>query len=95
VSAYLIVSIEITDPERYAEYVRAVPHTLERFKGKYLARGGRAEKLEGEWEPKRTVLVEFETAEDAKAWWASDEYREAKAIRHAAARTNMILVQGV
>jgi uncharacterized protein (DUF1330 family) len=94
-SAYLFVSIEITDPVRYAEYVQLVPASLARYGGKYLARGGRAERLEGAWEPKRVVLLEFESFERALAWWSSEDYTGPKALRHSAAVTNMILVEGV
>lgn len=61
--AYLLVNIQITDPQRYAEYVKVVPPTIARFGGRYLARGGRAERLEGGWEPRRVVLLEFPSFE--------------------------------
>lgn len=93
--SYLIVSIEITDPVRYAEYVRVVPATLDPYGGQYLARGGRSERLEGTWDPKRMVVLEFETFERARSWWASEDYRGPKALRQSAAVTNMILVEGV
>ena len=94
-AAYLIVSIEIKDPVRYAEYVKVVPATLATYGARYLARGGRAERLEGEWDPRRVVLLEFQTFEAAKAWWASEDYRGPRALRQAAAVTNMILVEGI
>lgn len=94
-AAYLIVNIEITDPERYAEYVRAVPASIARFGGKYLVRGGTAERLEGSFEPKRVVVLQFDSVQQAKAWWASEEYREPKALRQRSAITQMILVEGL
>jgi uncharacterized protein (DUF1330 family) len=93
--AYLFVSIEVKDKERYADYVRAVPPSIERYGGRYLARGGRTAQLEGDWEPKRVVILEFPSFERAQAWWASEEYREPKALRQRVAVTHMILVEGV
>ena len=94
-AAYIIVNIEITDPERYAEYIKVAPSTIAKFGGEYLARGGKVEKLEGSWEPKRVVVLEFETYEKAKAWWSCDEYAGPKKLRQSAAITNMILVEGM
>ena len=94
-AAYIIVEVEITDPDRYREYVKAVPATLEPFGGRFLVRGGRAENLEGPWQPKRIVVAEFESTERARAWWSSEIYRAPRALRQSAAVTNMIVVEGV
>jgi len=94
-AAYLIVNVEVTDPIGYQEYVKTVPPTLAAYGGRYLVRGGRAESLEGSYVPKRVVVIEFENAERARAWWSSGEYAAAKAIRHATATTDLILVEGV
>lgn len=93
--AYFIVDIDITDPGRYAEYIKAAPASIAAYGGKYVVRGGRAQRVEGSWDPKRVVVVQFDTYERALEWWASDEYREAKALRQAAAISNMILVEGL
>ena len=94
-AAYVLVNVEVTDPARYPDYVKVAPDSIARFGGRYLARGGRSERLEGEWEPKRVVVLEFPTYEQARAWWDSEEYRAPKALRQATARTNMILVEGM
>ena len=94
-AAYLIVNIEVTDPARYAEYVRAVPATIAAFGGRYLARGGRAERLEGDHEPKRVAVVEFESIERAKAWWSSEDYRPLKDLRRSASVADIVLVEGL
>jgi uncharacterized protein (DUF1330 family) len=94
-AAYLIVNVEVKDPERFAEYARLSPPCIARYGGEYLARGGKAEKLEGAWEPRRVVVVRFGSFEEAKAWWASEEYRGPKALRQSCAVTNMILVEGL
>ena len=93
-SAYLVVEVEVRDAGRYEDYKRMVPPTLAAYGGKFLVRGGAVETLEGEWSPKRMVIVEFPSAERARAWWASTEYAEAKALRQATADTQMILVEG-
>jgi uncharacterized protein (DUF1330 family) len=94
-SAYVIVDIEVTDAEGYEEYKKLAAPTVAQFGGKYLARGGATEVLEGEWQPKRLVILEFENIERAKAWLNSEEYRPARALRHRYARSNMVVVAGV
>jgi len=93
--AYIIANVEIHDHEHYPAYMRAVPDTIAAYGGRYLARGGKAEKLEGVWDPKRFVILEFESAERARAWWESTEYAGHKALRQRTAHTNMILVEGL
>lgn len=93
-SAYVIVDIEVTDPEGYKEYVRLAPPTLTMYGGRYLARGGPNETLEGDWHAKRLVILEFENVEKAKAWLNSPEYAPARALRHKYAKTNMVAVAG-
>ncbi len=94
-SAYVVVDIEVTDPEGYKEYVKLAPATVAQYGGRYLARGGHTEVLEGEWQPKRLVILEFESIEQAKAWLHSPEYAPARALRHRYARTNMVVIEGV
>ena len=93
--AYLIVSIEITNPDRYAQYIKQVPASIAKYHGRFLARGGKAEKLEGDWDPGRVVVLEFPGLAAAKAWWASTEYSGPNALRQSAAVTRMILVEGI
>jgi uncharacterized protein (DUF1330 family) len=94
-SAYLIVDIEVEDMARYETYKKAAPASIAAYGGRYLARGGRTEVLEGEWTPNRLVILEFESLERAKAWLDSPEYRDARALRQASARTNMVVIEGV
>lgn len=94
-SAYVIFDIEVTDPARYEEYKRLAPPAIAAYGGKYLARGGQADVLEGTWSPQRLVLLEFPTVEQAKAWIESPQYREARALRHATAKTHAVVVQGL
>lgn len=94
-AAYIIVEIEIVDPAGYDEYKKLAGSTVEKYGGKYIVRGGSTEVLEGDWQPKRIVVLEFESAERAKAWLNSQEYHEPRKMRHRTAKTNMILVEGV
>jgi len=95
VSAYVIVEIEVLDPVRYEEYKRLAPPSIAAFGGRYVVRGGRAETLEGDWNPKRIVVLEFESLERARRWWGCSEYRDAKRLRQEIARTRMIAVEGL
>jgi uncharacterized protein (DUF1330 family) len=93
-AAYIIVDIEVTDPDRYEAYKRQAQQTVEAYGGRYIVRGGPAERLEGTWEPRRLVVLEFPDVSTARAWWSSDAYRPARALRDATATSNMILVEG-
>ena len=93
--AYVIVDVEIKDPVRYEDYKKLTPGSLVPFEGKFIVRGGKAETLEGSWHPGRLVVVEFPSLEKAKAWWSSEGYAPAKALRQSASVTQMIVVEGI
>jgi uncharacterized protein (DUF1330 family) len=95
VAAYLIVQVEVSDPVRYEGYKKMVPPSIEKYGGRFLVRGGTTHTLEGAWTPKRFVMVEFPSVEQAKAWWASPEYAEARALRWATADSMMIVAEGI
>ena len=94
-SAYVIAQVEITDPGRYAEYVRQVALTIARHGGRYLARGGKSEQLEGRQAGKRIAILEFDSYERAKDWYESEEYRGPKALRQGASISSLVLVDGL
>ena len=94
-AAYVIVQVEVNDPVRYEAYKAMVPPSLEKFGGRFLVRGGKTHTLEGTWTPKRFVMVEFPSVEQAKAWWASPEYAEAKSLRQATADSMLIVAEGI
>ena len=94
-AAYVIAELDIQDAAGFEEYRRQVPATIERYGGRYLVRGGALEVLEGEWWPKRVVILEFPSLEQARRWYDSDEYRAPKALRLRTARTNAVIVEGV
>jgi len=93
--AYLISTIEITDPAGYEEYRKQVAPVLEKYGGRFLVRGGRIHCIEGEWRPRRVVVVEFDSVEKAKAFNDAPEYAQAKAIRHRTAVSSVIVVEGL
>lgn len=92
--AYVIVDIDVTDPAGYEEYKRLAPPTLALYGGRYLARGGSTEVLEGDWTPKRLVILEFADRAHARQWLESPEYSPARQQRQRTARTNMVVVEG-
>ena len=92
--ALVVVEISIHDPETYKEYMLLAPPTIAKHNGKYLVRGGTTEPLEGDWRPQRFVVLEFPSAEAAKAWWNSPEYTAARKIRERCATARMLLVDG-
>ena len=92
--AYVIVEIGVTDPVGYEEYKKLASETVFKFGGKYIVRGGATEVLEGDWEPKRIVILQFESMQRAKEWLNCAEYREPRKMRHRTAKTRMILVDG-
>ncbi len=94
-SAYVIVQVEVHDEQGYEKYKPMVPATLEPFGGRFVVRGGDPETLEGDWAPARLVVIAFPDRDKARQWLESDVYREARALRHATARTRMIVVDGV
>ncbi|HLZ71338.1 MAG TPA: DUF1330 domain-containing protein [Dehalococcoidia bacterium] len=94
-SVYCVAEVDVTDVEGFAPYSTAVPATIAQYGGRYLARGGRVESHEGGWQPKRLVIVEFPSMEQALAWYNSAEYRDLKAIRQRCAETKFVIVEGV
>lgn len=94
-SAYVILDTEVTDPDAYARYRELATPALAAYGGKFLVRGGATEDLEGNWSPPRLVVIEFESVEQAKKWYHSDEYAEAKAVRLSASKGNLILAEGI
>jgi uncharacterized protein (DUF1330 family) len=95
VSAYVIVDIEIFDPVGFAAYRKAVVPLVERYGGKYLAVSEPVETLEGDWRPKRIVMIEFPSKDRAKEWFGCEEYRGPCKIRKRTANSKLILVEGV
>ncbi len=94
-AAYFIVELEVTDPTPFEEYRKQVSPTIEKYGGRYVVRGGKYETLEGGWTPKRVVVLEFPSMEQAKRWYDSPEYKPLLALRLRTWKSKMIRVEGV
>ena len=93
--AYVVVDVQRTDLERALRYSTASGPSVERHGGRFLARGGATQVLEGDWDPERLVIIRFDSAAAAQAWYDSDDYLEARAIREEAGTWRMVVVDGV
>jgi uncharacterized protein (DUF1330 family) len=89
--AYVVSRLTIHDPTAFERYLAEAPRTVARFGGKYLFRGGDVTPLEGNWDDERLVILEFETAEAARAWYRSAEYRLLRELRQGAADAVILL----
>ncbi len=94
-AAYLIAEIEVLDPQLYEQYRKDVPPLIAAYGGKYLARGGALEVKEGDWAPKRLVLLEFPSMEQARRFYDSPEYAPLLALRKKATRSKLIFMDGI
>jgi uncharacterized protein (DUF1330 family) len=94
--AYIIVDMKITDMEQYKQYMAAAPAAVAAAGGEYLVRGGRFEKMEGDWKPARIAMLRFPSYEKARAFYDDEMYRAARTKRLGATEFfNMVLVEGV
>ena len=95
-AAYIIVGVDVTNPEDYATYTRDVPATLGAYGGRFIVRGGSYAVLEGDFTAPRVVVLEFPDLDRAKAWHESDAYQAILPIRQQNAQTHfMVAVEGV
>ena len=92
---YVIAEVEILDPALFEEYRQKTPATIAAHGGRYLARGGATEVLEGSWSPRRCSILEFPDMEHFRSWWLSPEYTPLRALRQRATRTNLIVTEGL
>jgi uncharacterized protein (DUF1330 family) len=93
--AYVIVDVDVTDPERYERYKAATPAAIAAGGGRFLVRGGESTVLEGDWQPSRLVVLEFEDLAAAERWYESDAYQAAAKLREGGATMRMVAVQGL
>ena len=94
-TAYVIADVEVLDPAGYEAYRQQVPATIAAYGGRYLARGGATEVLEGSWSPRRCVILEFPSMAQLKAWWDSPEYQPLRAIRERTTRSHLVATEGL
>ena len=93
--AYVINDMVVTDPVLFEEYKKLSPPTVALYGGRFLARGGHTGTLEGDWSPKRLVIIEFPSVAPARAGADSPEYAPAKRLRQITTTSNLIVVEGV
>ncbi len=93
--AYIIADVDVSDPKGFETYRQLVAPTITVAGGAYKVRGGTFEVLEGSYQPKRLIVLEFASMAAARAWYESDAYAPIKAIRQKTAATNVILVEGL
>lgn len=93
--AYWIAHVDITDLEQYQQYTQRAPAAFKAYGGRFLARGGRSEALEGGETPQRSVVIEFDSYEQAVACYRSELYQEACRHRQGVARAQVVIVEGV
>jgi uncharacterized protein (DUF1330 family) len=93
--AYVVVNVHVKDRVRYEDYKQMAPASILQYGGRYIARGGAVDVMEGEWKPERLVLLEFPTAEHARQWWNSPEYAAPKALRQTIADTQLVILEGL
>jgi uncharacterized protein (DUF1330 family) len=93
-AAYVIVDLDVQDARAFEEYRKQVGAVIERFGGRPIVRGGRSETLEGDWQPKRLVVLEFPSWDKAMAFYSSPEYQPLRELRFRSARSKLVVVEG-
>lgn len=91
--AFLIADIDVNDPDTYANYIKANPDIVNKFGGRYIARGGAVKVLEGDWQPRRTVVIEFPDMATIEAFYDSPEYTELRKIRWQSADSRLVAIE--
>jgi uncharacterized protein (DUF1330 family) len=94
-SAYVIIDVQIKNPEKYEQVKKLTPPTVTKFGGKYLARGGKTLCLAGEWDPSRLVLLEFSDLDQVQEWLNSPEYNSVKALRDECADVTIVATEAL
>ena len=93
--AYVIANVDVKDADRSRTYIAMAPESIAAHGGRYLARGGACEVKEGNWTPKRLVILEFRSMAAARDWWESEDYRPARELRNATADTELVILEGL
>lgn len=92
--AYYIAEFELTDPEGIKPYREQVDATFERYSGRYIVRAPRVSPLEGNPPSHRLIIIEFDSLEQARAWYNSPEYAKIRPFRQRSGHTNAYIVEG-
>jgi uncharacterized protein (DUF1330 family) len=94
-AGYLIARVEVTDPEKYKDYTDVTPGLIAKYGGRFIVRGGETVTLEGPAETGRVVVIEFDSLEQVKSFYESDDYQAAIKLRAGAATAQFIAVAGI
>jgi len=91
----LSADVDGDDPDAYAAYRQANPEIVKKYGGKYLAVGGEAKAIEGNWQPSRMILIEFPSMEELEAFYASEDYAQIRPIRWKTADSRLLVLEGL
>ena len=94
-AAYVIGEVDVMDPAAYEDYRKQVGAVITKYGGRFIARGGKVETLEGGWSPKRLVLLEFPSMEQALKWYRSPEYAPLIKLRQKTSRGKLVALEGL
>lgn len=94
-AAYVIFDVDIRDPARYQEFMAGVKPALEAAGARYLARGGPHQVHEGDWQPRRIVILEFPTMAAWESFYQGPVYQGLKAVRDGCSSARLVSVEGV
>ncbi len=93
-SVYVIFDVEVHDPARFADFTSGTAEVVQAHGGRFIARGGEFRVYEGDWEPRRVVILEFPSFEAFETMYNGPEYRALKAIRDECSSARLVSVQG-
>lgn len=93
-SAYIIAEVDITNPKQYEQYTKLSTLAMQKYHAQVCVRGGAVEVLEGDWQPKRMVVLRFPNMQGARQFYNSPEYCKAREVRAGAAVMRMVVVDG-
>jgi len=93
--AYVVAEVEVTDPANMQKYGEKVPETLAPFNHHYVIRSNKIQALEGEPPKGGVVVIAFDSAEKARAWYDSPAYEAIRPIRQSAAKSRIFIVEGI
>ena len=94
-AAYVIANIDVKDPDGYAGYSKLARPAIEKYGGKAIVRNGQVDVKEGSWVPRRLVILQFESLEQARKFYDSPEYREARAVREKYSTADFLIIEGL
>ena len=94
-AVYVLADIEVLDAGAFEQYRQKVPATIAAHGGRYLARGGATEVLEGSWSPKRCIILEFPDMQRFREWWSSPEYAPLRELRERSTNSSLVVTQGL